>query len=60
MVLWGWSPADGTFGTGTLQFLKRAKRHGVRIVCVDPRRTRTSHELADEHVFIKPSSDTAA
>ena len=37
--MWGWSPADGTFGTGTLQYLKAAKRQGMRIVCVDPRRT---------------------
>jgi anaerobic dimethyl sulfoxide reductase subunit A len=60
ILMWGWSPADGTFGTGTLQYLKLAKKYGVRIVCVDPRRTRTSHELADEHVFIRPSTDTAA
>ena len=60
IVMWGWSPGDGTFGTGTLQYLKRAKRHGVRIVCVDPRRTRSSHDLADEHIFIRPSTDTAA
>ena len=60
IVMWGWGPADGTFGTGTLQYLKRAKRHGVRVVCVDPRVTRTSRELADEHVFIRPSTDTAA
>ncbi len=60
IVMWGWSPGDGTFGTNTLQHLKRAKKLGVRIVCVDPRRTKSSYELADEHVFIKPSSDTAA
>jgi anaerobic dimethyl sulfoxide reductase subunit A len=60
IVMWGWSPADGTFGTGTLQYLKDARRRGVRFVCVDPRRTRTSHDLADEHVFIRPSTDTAA
>ena len=60
MVLWGWSPADGTFGTGTLQYLKLARKHGVRMICVDPRLTRTSYELADEHVFIRPSTDTAA
>ena len=60
IVMWGWSPGDGTFGTGTLQYLKWAKRQGVRIVCVDPRRTRSSRELADEHVFIRPSTDTAA
>src|SRR5258708_19937611 len=56
----GWSPADGTFGTGTQQYLKEAKKKGVRIVCVDPRRTRTSAQLADEHIFIKPSTDAAA
>ena len=60
IIMWGWSPGDGTFGTGTLQYLKLAKKHGTRIVCVDPRRTRTSHDLADEHVFIRPGTDTAA
>ncbi len=60
ILMWGWSPADGTFGTGTYQYLKEAKKKGVRIVCVDPRRTRTSQALADEHIFIKPSTDAAA
>jgi anaerobic dimethyl sulfoxide reductase subunit A len=60
IVMWGWSPGDGTFGTGTYQYLKQAKRQGVRIVCVDPRRTRTSLVLADDHIFIQPSTDTAA
>src|SRR5882672_4811302 len=60
ILMWGWSQADGTFGTGTFQYLKEAKKKGVRIVCVDPRRTRTSQALADEHIFIKPSTDAAA
>jgi anaerobic dimethyl sulfoxide reductase subunit A len=60
ILMWGWSPADGTFGTGTLQYLKQAKQHGVRILCVDPRRTRSSRMLADEHFFIRPSTDAAA
>lgn len=60
IVMWGWSPGDGTFGTGTFEYLKRAKRQGTRIVCVDPRRTRTSRALADEHVFVRPSTDAAA
>src|ERR1700674_2611288 len=38
IVMWGWSPADGTFGTGTQQYMKWAKQQGVRIICVDPRR----------------------
>ena len=60
ILMWGWSPGDGTFGTGTMAFLKHAKKQGARIVCVDPRRTMTSRRLADEHVFIRPSTDTAA
>ena len=60
IIMWGWSPGDGTFGTGTYQYLKLAKKRGVRIVAVDPRRTRSSMALAEEHVFIQPSTDTAA
>ena len=59
MVLWGWSPGDGHFGTGSMQYLRWAKSQGVRIVCVDPRVTRTSVQLADEHVFIRPGTDAA-
>jgi anaerobic dimethyl sulfoxide reductase subunit A len=60
ILMWGWSPGDGSFGTGTLEYLKAAKRRGARIVCVDPRVMRTSRLLADEHVFIRPSTDAAA
>src|SRR5438045_4055982 len=60
IVMWGWSPGDGTFGTGTWQYLRLAKKRGVRIVAIDPRRTRSSAVLADEHVFIQPSTDAAA
>jgi anaerobic dimethyl sulfoxide reductase subunit A len=60
IVMWGWSPGDGTFGTGTMAYLKAAKKRGTRIICVDPRQTATSRQLADEHIFIKPSTDTAA
>jgi anaerobic dimethyl sulfoxide reductase subunit A len=60
IVMWGWSPGDMTFGTGTLQYLRWARKQGVRMVCVDPRQTRTSRELADEHIFIRPSTDAAA
>jgi anaerobic dimethyl sulfoxide reductase subunit A len=60
ILMWGWSPGDGTFGTGTYQYLRLAKKQGVRIVCVDPRRTRSSAVLADEHIFIQPSTDAAA
>lgn len=60
ILMWGWSPGDGTFGTGTMQYLKHAKKAGARIICVDPRVTMTSRQLANEHVFIRPSTDAAA
>ena len=60
ILMWGWSPGDGTFGTGTMQYLKHAKKRGARIICVDPRVTMTSKQIADEHVFIRPSTDAAA
>ena len=59
IVMWGWSPGDGHFGTGTFEYLKWAKQHGTRVVCVDPRITHTSLQLADEHVLIRPSTDAA-
>jgi anaerobic dimethyl sulfoxide reductase subunit A len=60
ILMWGWSPGDGTFGTGTMQYLRHAKKQGARIVCVDPRQTATSRILADEHIHIRPSTDAAA
>jgi anaerobic dimethyl sulfoxide reductase subunit A len=60
ILMWGWSPGDGTFGTGTMPYLKAAKQRGTRFVCVDPRRTMTSRQLADEHIFIRPGTDAAA
>lgn len=39
------------------QFVKAAReRHGARVVCIDPRRTRTA-QASDEHVSIRPGSD---
>ncbi|MBT7613080.1 MAG: molybdopterin-dependent oxidoreductase, partial [Rhodospirillaceae bacterium] len=39
------------------QLIKEArKRHGTRVICIDPRRSRTA-EQCDEHIAIKPGSD---
>ena len=59
MFLWGWSPADGTFGTNNPQYLRWAHERGVRIVSVDPRATRTSVQMSDEHIPIRPGTDAA-
>jgi anaerobic dimethyl sulfoxide reductase subunit A len=55
MLLWGWSPGDGHFGTGSMQYLRWARERGVRMICIDPRVTRTSAQIADEHIFIRPA-----
>ncbi|MGZ0188703.1 MAG: molybdopterin-dependent oxidoreductase, partial [Alphaproteobacteria bacterium] len=60
ILCWGWAPADGTFGTGTMEYLKDAKARGARIITGAPRRTRPSHKIADQHIFIRPSTDAAA
>ena len=60
ILLWGWTPGDNTFGTGTMQYLRWAKAQGTRMICIDPRESETSRILADQHISIRPSSDAAA
>ena len=38
-------------------FINEARRSGARVVCIDPRRSRTA-EACDEHISIRPGSDT--
>ncbi|MDE1177032.1 MAG: molybdopterin-dependent oxidoreductase [Edaphobacter sp.] len=39
-------------------FIEEARRHGARLVVIDPYRTRTA-ALADEHLVINPGTDAA-
>ena len=59
IVMWGWSPADGTFGTNTTQWLHRAQQAGVKIVSVNPRRSESLARLAERNYPIRPGTDTA-
>lgn len=59
IVMWGWGPADGTFGTNTVQYLNRAKQAGVKIVSVNPRRSASLARLAERNYPIRPGTDTA-
>jgi anaerobic dimethyl sulfoxide reductase subunit A len=59
IVMWGWAPADGTFGTNTVQYLNRAKQAGVKIVSVNPRRSASLARLAERNYAIRPGTDTA-
>jgi len=57
VVLWGCNLL--TTAPHGWRFIKAAReRHGARVVCIDPRRTRTA-AAADEHISIRPGSDAA-
>lgn len=55
IVVWGANPV--TTSHHTWHFLADARRrHGTRIVVIDPRRTRSAR-AADEHISIRPGTD---
>lgn len=57
VVLWGCNLL--TTAPHGWHFIKASReRHGTRVVCIDPRRTRTA-AAADEHISIRPGSDAA-
>src|SRR5206468_1915074 len=61
IVMWGWSPGDGTFGTGTLQYLRLAKRHGARktpewAAAITGMPAETIRRLAIEYATTKPAA----
>ncbi|MBW3664434.1 MAG: molybdopterin-dependent oxidoreductase [Actinobacteria bacterium] len=57
VLVWGANPL--TTSHHTWHFLAEARRrHGARIVCIDPRVTRTS-KASDEHVRVMPGTDWA-
>ena len=59
ILMWGWNPAEMIDGTNTAYYLKKARENGARIVCIDPRKTRSAIGLADEWIPIRPGTDAA-
>ncbi|MBI2873830.1 MAG: molybdopterin-dependent oxidoreductase [Firmicutes bacterium] len=58
IVLWGWNPLEILSGSTTKHYLKRARRRGVPIVCIDPRRN-ASAAFASRWIPIRPGTDVA-
>jgi anaerobic dimethyl sulfoxide reductase subunit A len=59
ILMWGWNPSEMRDGTNTEYYLRAAREHGARIVCIDPRQTPSAVALADEWVPIRPGTDAA-
>jgi anaerobic dimethyl sulfoxide reductase subunit A len=59
IVLWGANVADTRFAADLENRIRERRRQGVRVVSVEPRRSRTAERLADEWIPVLPGTDTA-
>ncbi len=57
ILLWGADIASLRFGTGFEYYIKRARKRGVPVIVIDPRKTRTARTLGTEWIPINPGSD---
>jgi anaerobic selenocysteine-containing dehydrogenase len=56
IILWGTNTISSN--VHLWPFILKAKKRGARLVCIDPRRTRTADQC-DEHVAVLPGTDAA-
>ena len=59
IIMWGWNPAEMRDGTNSEFFIKKAREHGARVICIDPRMSMSAVALADEWIPIRPGTDVA-
>lgn len=59
IILWGANIVDNRFGSMMEQQLRDAKSRGVKIITVEPRRTRTVKTLSTDWVQVYPGTDSA-
>ncbi len=59
LVLWGANLADCIMGCEWRARVREAKRRGVPVVVIDPRRTATATQLGTEWLPVRPGTDAA-
>ena len=59
IVLWGANLADTRFSCETTAQLREARRRGIPIIVIDPRRTTTIRRYGAEWIPCRPGTDTA-
>jgi anaerobic dimethyl sulfoxide reductase subunit A len=59
IILWGYNAFDTRMGCEMAPRILEAKKRGVPIVVIDPRRTRTAHLMGSWWIPIHPGTDTA-
>jgi len=59
IVLWGLNPMDCIMGCEWRARLRQAKRRGVPVVVIDPRRTETAKQLGTQWLPVRPGTDSA-
>ena len=59
IILWGANISDLRFGCDLESRIREAKKRGVEVVVIDPRRTRTVENLGTRWIPIRPGTDTA-
>lgn len=59
LILWGHNPAETQFGSQRNYYLKLARKQGLKVIVIDPRKSDTVRIYADEWIGIRPSTDAA-
>ena len=57
IILWGANVLDTVFGCELPQYLREAKKQGIPILVIDPRRSRTVEHLASRWIKVLPGTD---
>ncbi len=59
IILWGHNPEETKFDSVTMNVLLRAKKKGIPIIVIDPRRNDTAVRLDAEWIPVRPATDSA-